>query len=116
MNNIKRGEIWLANLNPTKGSEQSGIRPVIIFQNNQINKFTTTIITIPLTTNMKRKLLPSSVFITQEQGNLITDSVALCHQLRVLDKTRLINRLSILPDDIILELEDKVLFTLGIGI
>ncbi len=116
MNNIKRGEIWLANLDPTRGSEQAGIRPVIVFQNNLINNYTSTIITIPLTKNVKRKALPSSVFITKEQGNLITDSVALCHQLRVLDKSRLIAKLSQLSNEIIYELENKVLFTLGIGI
>ena len=116
MNSIKRGEVWLANLNPIRGSEQAGIRPVVIFQNNIINKYTSTIITIPLTTNTKRKMLPSSVFITKEQGNLMNNSVALCHQLRVLDKSRLIKRLSELPNDIVLELEDKILFTLGIGI
>lgn len=52
---IKRGEIWLANLNPTRGSEQAGKRPVLIFQNNLINQFTTTLLTIPLTTNLRRE-------------------------------------------------------------
>ncbi len=55
---IERGEIWIATLNPTQGSEQAGIRPVIIFQENTISQFTTTIITIPLTTNLRRSSLP----------------------------------------------------------
>ena len=58
---IKRGDVWLANLSPTQGSEQTGIRPVIIFQNNTINKFTSTLLAIPLTTNLRRAKLPSCV-------------------------------------------------------
>ena len=56
---IKRGDIWLANLNPVRGSEQAGTRPVLIFQSNVINTFTTTVLTIPLTTNLRRASLPS---------------------------------------------------------
>jgi len=55
---VKRGEIWLADLNPTRGSEQAGTRPVLIFQNNLINKYTKTILAIPLTTNLRRASLP----------------------------------------------------------
>jgi mRNA interferase MazF len=62
--NIKRSEIWLADLNPTRGSEQSGTRPVLIFQNDVVGRFTTTILTIPLTTNLQRASLPTCVQIT----------------------------------------------------
>ncbi len=48
---VRRGEIWLADLNPIRGSEQTGTRPVLIFQNDSINRFTTTFLTIPLTTS-----------------------------------------------------------------
>lgn len=48
--NLQRGEIWLADLNPIRGSEQAGIRPVLIFQNDEISKFTTTVLAVPLTT------------------------------------------------------------------
>lgn len=54
---VERGEIWLANLDPTKGSEQAGTRPIIIFQESTVSKFTSTIITIPLTTNLRRVAL-----------------------------------------------------------
>ena len=89
----KRGEIWLANLNPIRGSEQAGTRPVLIFQNDRINRFTSTFLSIPLTTNLQRASLPSCVTISQGEGGLTKDSVALCHQLRVLDGTRLLKRL-----------------------
>jgi mRNA interferase MazF len=110
---VERGEIWLANLDPTKGSEQAGTLPIIIFQENTISKFTSTIITIPLTTNLRRAALPSCLLISNGQGGLNQDSVALCHQLRVLDKTRLIKRLGQLDIEVIAELERTVLFTLG---
>ncbi|MGK7941768.1 MAG: type II toxin-antitoxin system PemK/MazF family toxin [Crocosphaera sp.] len=110
---IERGEIWIAILNPTQGSEQAGIRPVIIFQENTISQFTTTIITIPLTTNLRRSSLPSCLFIPQNEGGLNQDSVALCHQLRVLDKTRLRRKLGKLSLTLINQLESIVLFTLG---
>jgi mRNA interferase MazF len=110
---VERGEIWLANLDPTKGSEQAGTRPIIIFQENTLSKFTSTVITIPLTTNLRRASLPTCLLISSGQGGLNQDSVALCHQLRVLDKTRLIKRLGILDADAIANLEKIVLFTLG---
>ena len=110
---LKRGEIWLANLDPTQGSEQAGIRPVIIFQNDIVSKFSTTTITIPLTTNMRRASLPISLMIKQGDSGLLHDSVALCFQLRVLDKKRLIKRLGQLSPKTIAKLEEVVLVTLG---
>ncbi|MFM7602651.1 MAG: type II toxin-antitoxin system PemK/MazF family toxin [Pseudanabaena sp.] len=110
---VVRGEIWLATLDPTRGSEQAGTRPIIIFQENTVSKFTSTIITIPLTTNLRRAALPTCLLISNDQAGLSQDSVALCHQLRVLDKTRLIKRLGQLDSGVIADLENIVLFTLG---
>jgi len=112
-NQLKRGEVWLANLNPTQGSEQAGIRPVIIFQNDIISQFSTTTITIPLTTNQRRASLPICMLIEQGDGGLSEDSVALCFQIRVLDKTRLIRRLGQLSAETIAQLEEVMLVTLG---
>lgn len=86
---FNRGEVWLADLNPTQGSEQAGTRPVIVFQEGTLAKFTTTIITIPLTSNLRRAALPTCVQIAKGEGGLNQDSVALCHQIRVLDRSRL---------------------------
>src|SRR5215213_9827471 len=108
-----RGEIWLADLNPTRGSEQAGTRPVLIFQNDVINKYTTTILAIPLTTNLRRAALPSCVQISKGEGGLASDSVALCHQLRVLDKTRLMRRLGTVSAQTISAIEGCVRFTTG---
>jgi mRNA interferase MazF len=110
---IERGEVWLADLNPTKGSEQGGTRPVIVFQNEIISQFSTTIIIIPLTSNLRRASLPTCLLILANEGGLNQDSVALCYQLRVIDKTRLQRKLGKLSLETIANLEDKVLLTLG---
>ena len=64
---LKRGQVWLADLNPTQGSEQADVRPVIIFQNDLVSQFSTTTIAIPLSTNQRRAELPICLLI--EQGN-----------------------------------------------
>jgi mRNA interferase MazF len=110
---VSRGEIWLANLNPTQGSEQSGTRPVLIFQNNSINRFTSTLPTIPLTTNLRRASLPTCVLVTKGEGGLLKDSVVLCHQLRVIDKLRLLRRLGAVSDEVMTAVESCVAFTTG---
>jgi len=111
---VKRGEIWLADLDPTRGSEQAGMRPVLIFQNDVINAYTTTVLTIPLTTNLRRTSLPSCVQIAKGEGGLLGDSVALCHQLRVLDVSRLQRRLGLVKPRTLEAVENCVMFTLGI--
>jgi len=111
---FKRCEVWLADLNPTRGSEQAGTRPVLIFQNDLINKFTTTLLTIPFTTNLRRASLPSSVTVSKGEGGLTSDSVALCHQLRVLDKTRLQRKMGELSEETMAAIEIRVIFTMGI--
>jgi mRNA interferase MazF len=111
---VKRGEIWLANLNPTRGSEQAGIRPVLIFQNDVVSKFASTVLAIPLTTNLRRASLPTCVQIPKGEGGLASDSVVLCHQLRVLDKTRLQRKLGTVSQETLSAIESRVLFTMGI--
>lgn len=111
---IKRGEVWLADLNPIRGSEQAGIRPVLLFQNNAINPYTTTVLAIPFTSNLRRAALPSCVRVNAGDGGLTADSVALCHQLRVLDISRLTYRLGGISAQTISAIEQTALFTMGI--
>ena len=68
---VKRGEIWLAALNPIRGSEQAGVRPILIFPNDTINAFTSTVITIPFTTNLRRAALPSCVRVSAGEGRQV---------------------------------------------
>jgi len=111
---IERGEIWLADLNPIRGSEQAGTRPVLILQNNSINRFTSTFLALPFTTNLRRASLPTCVLLTEGEGGLARDSVALCHQLRVLDKSRLMRRLGLVSEVTMTAIDRCVLFTVGI--
>lgn len=113
---VKRGEVWMADLNPVRGSEQAGMRPVLIVETNAINRFTTTVLTIPFTTNLRRAALPSCVKVLSGEGGLSSDSVALCHQLRVLDKIRVSRKLGELNRTTLEKIENCVLFTLGIKI
>lgn len=114
MISVRRGEIWLADLNPTRGSEQAGIRPVLIFQNDLLNKYTTTVLAIPLTTNLRRAALPSCLLILKGEGGLAQDSVALGHQLRVIDRSRLQKKLGTVGQQTIATIEGRMLFTMGI--
>jgi mRNA interferase MazF len=109
-----RGELWWASLDPVVGSEQRGRRPVLVLQNDDVSLFTTTVIAIPLTTNLRRSQLPSAVFVPSAGTGLPSDSVVLCHQTRVLDKSRLHARIGVLPADLLHQVEYAVLFTLGI--
>lgn len=77
---VQRGELWWAELDPTQGSEQAGTRPVLIFQNDAVSRFTTTVLAIPLTTNLRRALLPTGVRISAGEGGLTSDSVVLCNR------------------------------------
>ena len=111
---VKRGEVWLANLNPTRGSEQAGTRPILIFQNDLISKFTSTVLAIPFTTNLRRASLPTSLLVAKAEGGLTSDSVALCHQLRVLDQTRWLKKLGQVSQATLAALDATVMYTTGI--
>ena len=110
---VQRGEIWWADLDPIRGSEQAGVRPVLIFQNDAVNRLTSTVLAIPLTTNLRRARLPTCVLIPQGEGSLASASVALCHQMRVLDTVRLRSKLGQLGLPRVAEVEKCLLFTLG---
>ena len=86
---MKRGEIYRADLDPVVGSEQGGIRPVVIIQNDVGNQHSTTVIVAALTTRDKKAYLPVHVSVTAEESGLKKDSVILTEQLRTLEKSRL---------------------------
>ena len=86
---IKRGEIYYADLSPVVGSEQGGVRPVLIVQNDVGNKYSPTIIAAAITSRLNKTKLPTHVDIPQSEFGLPKDSVILLEQLRTLDNTRL---------------------------
>ncbi|MBI3851223.1 MAG: type II toxin-antitoxin system PemK/MazF family toxin [Verrucomicrobia bacterium] len=109
----RRGEVWFADLNPTRGSEQAGLRPVLILQNDLISRFSSTVLAIPFTTNLRRAALPTCLQIPKGEGGLASDSVLLCHQLRVLDKTRLRQKLGAVNPQTLSAIENCMVFTMG---
>src|SRR5271169_6426789 len=109
----KTGDIFVADLEPVKGSEQGKKRPVIVFQNPDLNAFTSTVICIPLTSNITRRGIPGTCFIKKGVGGLPKDSIALCFQLRAIDKTRLGKRYGIIGETDRQNLADGILSALG---
>ena len=88
MKNVKRGEIYYADLNPAYGSEQGGMRPVIVVQNDVGNSYSPTTIVAVLTSKAKKQL-PTHIEIPSGEGNLAMDSTVLLEQLKTIDKSRL---------------------------
>ena len=95
---IIRGDIFLADLNPVIGTEQAGIRPVLIIQIDKANKVSPHTIIIPFTTRIRKAILPSHTKIPKGIAGLKQDSVLLCEQIRVIDKRRLIKKLGSLDE------------------
>lgn len=113
---IVRGDVVLCDLNPVVGTEQAGIRPVVILQVDRANAVSPHTIIAPFTTKIRRKLLPSHVFVPAGVGGLSQDSVVLCEQIRVIDKSRIIRVLGHLDDSYIKELAEALCVILGLSI
>ena len=96
MREIKRGDIYKADLSPVVGSEQGGIRPVVIVQNDMGNRYSPTIIVVPITTRLNKKNLPTHTKLNN--SNLLKESIALMEQIRTIDKSRLIEFIGILNE------------------
>lgn len=100
MREVKRGEVFYADLSPVVGSEQGGIRPVLIVQNDVGNKFSPTVIAAAITSKQDKNDLPTHIGIRADQCGLAKDSVVLLEQIRTLDKRRLKERTGrISPED-----------------
>jgi mRNA interferase MazF len=109
-----RGDIYLADLNPSRGSEQAGIRPVILVQRQNLERFTRTVVVIPVTTNLRRAQVPGTMLIPAGEGGLSQESVALCYQIVVIDKQRLQRQLGTLSAIYLQRLGDALRYTLDL--
>ena len=108
---VKRGEVYFANLDPVIGSEQGGIRPVVIIQNNIGNAHSTTTIAA-ITTNNKHSRMPTHVRL-RSNSEPLRDSVAMLEQLRTLDKSRLISYVGTLSEKTMKKIDDAFLISIG---
>lgn len=108
--NIAQGEIYLADLNPIKGHEQAGKRPVLIMQNNILNKNLNTVVIAPITSVIKDKWIYTTYFLSKETSLLNKDSLVLLFQLRTIDKQRLKTKLSKLSEIEFLKIKNQMKF------
>ena len=98
MNNIRRGDIFYADLSPVVGSEQGGIRPVLIVQNDVGNRFSPTVIAAAITSQKDKARLPTHIQLNSLGSGLARDSIVLLEQIRTIDKRRLKERMGRLDD------------------
>lgn len=109
---MKRGEIWDVSLDPTEGSEQAGIRPVIIVSRDAINNSSSFVLAVPCTTyRVGRRIYPSQVLIIAPDGGLERDSIAMTEQVRALAKTRFLHLRGTLSHQYLQQLELALLIT-----
>lgn len=110
MKQLKQGQIYLADLNPMKSHEQAGFRPVLILQNNILNKNLNTVIIAPITGNLKAKGFLTTYFLPKKISRLKMDSVMLLYQIRTIDTSRLKKLASSLPFEEIEKIKKQLWF------
>ncbi len=110
---IRRGEIYYADLSPVIGSEQGGIRPVLVLQNDIGNKYAPTVIVSAITSKLDKAKLPTHIELSSDIYHLPKDSVALLEQIRTLDKRRLQGKITMLSDEKMKEVDKALLISLG---
>lgn len=109
---IRRGDMFYADLSPVVGSEQGGIRPVLIIQNDTGNKYSPTVIAAAITSQTGKAKLPTHIEISSSENGLKADSVVLTEQIRTIDKSRLKEKIGHIEDG---KLMDKVNGAIGIS-
>lgn len=112
--NVKRGDVFFADLSPVVGSEQGGTRPVLVIQNDIGNRFSPTVIIAAITAQIQKAKLPTHVEIDAKKYGFERDSVILLEQLRTIDKSRLTDKITQLDQPLMKEVEDALAISLGL--
>ena len=102
---VKRGDIFYADLSPVIGSEQGGVRPVLIVQNDVGNRYSPTVIVAAITSQINKGKLPTHIEISASEYGLSKDSVILLEQIRTVDKKRLREKIGRLNDDVMADVD-----------
>ncbi len=110
---IKRGELYFADLSPVVGSEQGGVRPILVVQNDIGNKYSPTVIAAAVTSRLDKSKLPTHIELPKSVG-LTKDSVVLLEQIRTIDKVRLKDKIGELPNGIMQKVNDAISVSLGL--
>lgn len=112
--NVKRGEIYYADLSPVVGSEQGGLRPVLIVQNDTGNKHSPTVIAAAITSQIHKARLPTHIEIAANSYGLSKDSVVLLEQIRTIDKRRLKERMGELDAKLMAQVDNALAVSFGL--
>src|SRR5574344_597158 len=112
---IRRGELYYADLSPVIGSEQGGVRPVLIVQNDIGNKYSPTVIAAAITSQRFKTRLPTHISVNADECGLSKDSVVLLEQIRTLDKQRLKEKMGNLPGDDMDRIDRALFVSFGLG-
>ena len=112
---VRRGDVYYADLRPVIGSEQGGIRPVLIIQNDMGNKHSPTVICAAITSKMNKAKLPTHVELDSRRYNMVKDSVILLEQLRTIDKKRLRDKVCHLDEEILNQVDRALLVSLELN-
>lgn len=110
---VRRGDIFIADLNPVVGSEQGGVRPVVIVQNDRGNRFSPTVICAAMTSRLGKCDLPTHVWVSAKDSGLRSDSLVLCEQIRTLEKRRLHARVGRIDELVLRRVEAALRAALG---
>ena len=112
---VRRGEIYYADLSPVVGSEQGGVRPVLIVQNDVGNKYSPTVIAAAITSQKEKSKLPTHIEINAQNCGLAKNSVVLLEQIRTIDKKRLKERMGMLDEDAMYQVNSALSICFGLG-
>ncbi len=111
---IKRGDIFYADLMPVVGSEQGGVRPVLIIQNDVGNKYSPTVICAAITSQINKAKIPTHIEIESEKYELAKDSVVLLEQIRTIDKSRLREKICRVDDKLMKKVDKAILISFSL--
>ncbi len=111
---VKRGDIYYADLSPVVGSEQGGLRPVLIVQNDVGNKYSPTVIAAAITSQIGKNRMPTHIEVLADNFGLAKDSVILLEQIRTIDKQRLKEKMGHLDDSIMKKVNDAIGVSFGL--
>lgn len=112
--NVKRGDIFYADLSPVKGSEQGGVRPVLIIQNDIGNKFSPTVIAAAITSKKDKNTIPTHIEVEAVGNGLSKDSVVLLEQIRTIDKQRLKEKMGTLNSLVMNKINKALIVSFGL--
>lgn len=112
---VKRGDIYYADLSPVVGSEQGGLRPVLIVQNDVGNKYSPTVIAAAITSQISKTRLPTHIDVTADRFGLSKDSVILLEQIRTIDKQRLKEKMGHLDENVMRRVNDAIGVSFGLS-